>query len=107
MTDPSIKSTEPVRRQGLVAAAATVALMLPASLLAQQPCNPVIDGTYCSSLPSTAKTYDLSTPVTISPVRDLGSAISSRGDSDPGTFAGISFRGGTTCIGLLRRGKCY
>jgi hypothetical protein len=24
----------------------------------------------------------------------------------PGTFAGFSIQGGTTCIGLLRRGNC-
>ncbi len=42
----------------------------------------------------------------MSPIQDIGSAIS-LGSNSPGTLGGISFRsGGTTCIGLLRRGNC-
>jgi hypothetical protein len=89
-----------------IAAAAAVLVAAPHALaVAQQPCNPVIDGTYCATqmprqVPSTRRSG-----VTLSPIDDLGSAISGMPTS-PATLGGINFRGGTTCIGLLRRGAC-
>jgi hypothetical protein len=88
------------------AAALTCLLaLLPFATAQQQPCNPVIDGTYCATqMPrGSASTQPRNA---MSPIQDIGSAISMDSNS-PGTLGGISFRsGGTTCIGLLRRGNC-
>jgi hypothetical protein len=80
-------------------------LPLPAANAQQQPCNPVIDGTYCSTqMPRGAGSSQ--SRISMNPIQDIGSAISV-GSTSPGTLGGISFRsGGTTCIGLLRRGNC-
>jgi hypothetical protein len=89
----------------LLGAAAALAL-LPQAYAQREPCNPVIDGTYCAEqMPRTRSTPSQSAPM-ISPLSDLGRSIS--GDpSSPGTLGGFSVRsGGTTCMGLLRRGVC-
>jgi len=85
--------------------AAAAFVLLPLAVAQQQPCNPLIDGTYCATQMPRTRTPTQSAPM-INPIQDLGRSIS--GDpSSPGTLGGISFRsGGTTCIGLLRRGSC-
>ena len=98
----------PAARLALPAIAAVAfALALHQSAPAQQPCNPVIDGTYCATQMPRGRTSASSRPTPmIRPVSDFGSAFSTGGDT-PGTFAGMSFRSsGSTCIGLLRRGSC-
>jgi hypothetical protein len=87
------------------AALAFLLSLLPLSAAQQQPCNPVIDGTYCATQMPRAGTSTQSR-ISMSPIQDIGSAIS-LGSNSPGTLGGISFRsGGTSCIGLLRRGNC-
>ena len=77
--------------------------MLPAELIAQ-PCNPVIDGTYCASQPirrSDTPARDAHTPM-IGIGRDLASTR-----DEAATFGAITFRGdGTRCVGLMTRGNC-
>jgi hypothetical protein len=91
----------------LAGAIATAALLfaLQSSPTAQS-CNPVIDGTYCATqMPQPSTSLTQSSPI-IRPVSDFSNAFSV-GSGAPGTFAGIAFQsGGTTCIGLLRRGAC-
>lgn len=85
-------------------AATAVVLAVHHWAAAQQPCNPVIDGTYCAEqMPR--KPIPSKPSISMSPIHDLGSSIS-QNPSSPGTLGGISFRGGSTCIGLLRRGAC-
>src|SRR5215510_661358 len=95
------------RREYMVSGLARVTalfLMLGAPALAQ-PCNPVIDGTYCAENMS-RQGVSRSRP-TFAPVESIGSDILVGQDSDPATFGAITFRGnGTRCIGLLRRGAC-
>jgi hypothetical protein len=91
----------------IAAPAALIMAMSYTSTVAQQPCNPVIDGTYCATqMPRTSAPTQ--SRVQMQPIQEIGSAmsISSIGQDTPGTFGGISFRGGSTCIGLLRRGAC-
>ena len=90
------------RRFGQAIAAG--ACLLAASAASAQPCNPVIDGTYCATQMPRTNTPSQSR-VTMTPIQDIGSAISTSSNST-GTLGGISFRGGSTCIGLLRRGNC-
>jgi hypothetical protein len=70
-----------------------------------QPCNPVIDGTYCATLPRSRS--DISTaPTRIRPIQNIGEDFTTERDQ-PATLGAITFGGnGTRCIGLLRRGSC-
>ena len=94
-------------RGALAIAAVASSLMLHPPTAAQQPCNPVIDGTYCATQMPRMRMSEPSR-LQLQPIQDLGSALStsSIGQDTPGTLGGISFRGGSTCIGLLRRGAC-
>lgn len=71
----------------------------------QQPCDPLIDGTYCATqggrLSRTAPSQ-----ISMAPIQSLGGDLS-LGQTQPGTLGAITFNsGGTICIGLLRRGAC-
>lgn len=72
-----------------------------------QPCNPVIDGTYCGSQTYYGTNEAMGSNATISS-KGLGASISSSEPyDDPGTFGAITFSSdGTRCIGLLFRSKC-
>jgi hypothetical protein len=86
-------------------AVATLYLALHGAAVAQ-PCNPVIDGTYCAEQMPSSRTFTTSPLPSMSPIKEIGDAISVGRDT-PGTFGGITFRDdGTNCIGLLRRGSC-
>jgi hypothetical protein len=70
-----------------------------------EPCNPLIDGTYCATNmgPRTSTTRS---PTRFTPIDPIGDDFLTGGDQ-PGTLGGFTFRGnGTKCIGLLRRGSC-
>jgi hypothetical protein len=96
--------TRAVRQLAAAIAVVATLLALPGSPTAQT-CNPVIDGTYCATQMPRTGASTTSRPA-IRPVSDFSNAFSV-GSGAPGTFAGISFQsGGTTCIGLLRRGAC-
>jgi hypothetical protein len=85
-----------------IALVATVLLMSGAPGIAQ-PCNPVIDGTYCAEF--STRRPDIS-PSRLTPMRSIASDIST-GQDQPATLGAITFGGnGTRCIGLLRRGSC-
>jgi outer membrane lipoprotein SlyB len=92
------------RRHAL--AAGIAAAMLAASPAGAQPCNPLIDGTYCATQMPRGQSTTQQPRVEMRPIQDLGSAIT--GSNSPATLGGISIRGsgGGTCIGLLRRGAC-
>jgi hypothetical protein len=67
-----------------------------------QPCNPVIDGTYCASLPTKAPNRATGAPQAGS----LGAILSSPpGVGEPGMLGAITFNSeGTRCLGGLLRG---
>jgi hypothetical protein len=86
-------------------AMATAVLIVLAAPANAQPCNPVIDGTYCAEQGGSGSRLPGARPQ-FAPIQNLGSDIVSAPDQ-PGTFGAITFRGnGTRCIGLLRRGGC-
>jgi hypothetical protein len=94
----------PMRPVAAIAAAMATVLAVHHWAVAQQPCNPLIDGTYCAEqMPR--KPLPTKPSISMTPIQDLGSAIS-LSPSSAGTLGGISFRGGTTCISLMRRGAC-
>jgi hypothetical protein len=89
--------------QASAALALSLALHTPAA--AQQPCNPVIDGTYCATQMPRSPAPSASSRVQMRPIEDIGSSIAISSNS-PATLGSISFGRGTDCIGLLRRGAC-
>lgn len=72
-----------------------------------QPCNPVIDGTYCAEEASRRANIARS-PTSFPPIRNIADDFSPGQDPEqPATLGAITFRGnGVRCIGLLRRGVC-
>ena len=72
---------------------------------AAQPCNPVIDGTYCAEQMSRPRTSSMPPRPTMSPIEEIGGAVSV-GQDNPATFGAVSFRYGSACMGLMRRGNC-
>jgi len=71
---------------------------------APQPCDPLIDGTYCAT--QGGRLSDRGSSINMAPIQSLSNDLS-LGQSNPGTFAGISISGNNTvCIGLLRRASC-
>jgi hypothetical protein len=70
-----------------------------------EPCNPVIDGTYCATQPDSKLDFSTS-PSRFSPIQSLGGDLG-MGQEQPATLGAITFNGnGTRCIGLLTSGVC-
>ncbi len=69
-----------------------------------EPCNPVIDGTYCASLPKRSQTPSSPTPVQLQPIQSIARDV--LGDSQTATLGRITFQGAATCIGTIRRAAC-
>jgi hypothetical protein len=85
----------------------TVLLLILGAQAMAQPCNPVIDGTYCAE-ESNRRANTARPAVSLPAIRNIGEDFSPGQDPDqPATLGAITFRGnGTRCIGLLRRGVC-
>jgi hypothetical protein len=81
-----------------------IALAVP---VGAQPCNPVVDGTYCAEAGSGARTSSGSrSTARIPPIRNIAEDFVMSQDQ-PATLGAVTFRsGGTKCIGLLRRSAC-
>jgi hypothetical protein len=94
-----------LRTWWIAPAAAAFALALHSQTIAQQPCNPVIDGTYCATQMPRLPAPSTPSRIQLRPIEDIGSSIATSSNS-PATLGGISFGRGTDCIGLLRRGAC-
>jgi hypothetical protein len=75
-----------------------------ATVAIAEPCNPVIDGTYCASQPIRPR----SSAGSSASYPQIGNSLGSigAGTGDPATIGAITFQNGTRCIGLLRRGAC-
>jgi hypothetical protein len=84
--------------------AAALAFLVAPWVMAQQPCNPVIDGTYCA----TAGIRSQPDPPSTGSRRDVGfSGISGAGFYEqPATLGAITFGSSGRCIGLVRRVNC-
>jgi hypothetical protein len=72
-----------------------------------EPCNPIVDGTYCATqMPK--KVSPTPSSSRMKPIEDTTRLVppSSVGSSAPGTLVGISFQENGRCFGLLRRSVC-
>jgi hypothetical protein len=82
-------------------------LAISGSARADQPCNPIVDGTYCATqMPRYSGSSGSSTG--LRPIDDMSQLVptSAVGGNQPATLIGISFQGGSRCFGLLRRSAC-
>lgn len=86
-----------------IALATVLAGALGAPAIAQ-PCNPVIDGTYCAE-ESNRRSSSARSDGTFGTMQGIARGMTPWQDQ-PGTLGAITFRGGETCIGLFRRGEC-
>ena len=70
-----------------------------------EPCNPLIDGTYCATQTIRRDNDGRSSGVRLSPIQGIARDIGPYTDPTA-TLGAITFRGSETCIGLFRRGAC-
>lgn len=73
---------------------------------ADEPCNPIIDGTYCATNMSRTRNSTKSSSG-MKPLEDYSRLVPSASvGGAPGTLFGLSMQGSSTCLGLLRRSIC-
>ena len=83
-----------------------LALMLNAGASAE-PCNPVVDGTYCASQPP-LRDAPSRTSASMNPIQNLAGDLSLGQSRDqPATLGAITFQGGRRCVGLFRTASCH
>ncbi len=84
---------------------ALIAIAIP-SPAKTEPCNPIIDGTYCATQMPKDRAVKSSSKG-MNPIRPIGSDFDWSGSQDtPGTLGSISFRGSGTCFGSIVRSRC-
>jgi len=90
----------------LLPATVLLAGSLIAAAAAEEPCNPIIDGTYCATnMPRNRGYVRPSSGMT--PLEDYSRLVPSTAvGGTPGTLIGIGTQGNRTCFGLLRRSAC-
>ena len=73
---------------------------------AEEPCNPIVDGTYCATnMPKNRGHVRSGGGMT--PLEDYSRLVPSAAvGGTPGTLIGIGTQGKHTCFGLLRRSIC-
>jgi len=82
----------------------TILLVTLGAPVLAQPCNPVIDGTYCAE-ESSRRSNTSTSSARLAPIGAFD--VVGAGADRPATLGGITFQGnGSRCIGLLRRGAC-
>jgi hypothetical protein len=90
----------------LLLAAAMLAASVTCAAAADEPCNPIIDGTYCATNMPKNRGYVRSSSG-MTPLEDYSRLVPSAAvGGRPGTLIGIGTQGNRTCFGLLRRSVC-
>jgi hypothetical protein len=86
--------------------AAALLLLMAAPAHASEPCNPIVDGTYCATQMPKNRGYVASSGG-MKPLEDYSRLVPSPSvGGSPGTLMGISVQGDRSCFGLLRRSAC-
>lgn len=84
-----------------------LAASLAAASAADEPCNPIIDGTYCATNMPKKSGYVRSSGSSMTGLEDYSRLVPSAAvGGTPGTLIGIGTRGNRTCFGLVRRSAC-
>jgi hypothetical protein len=90
----------------------TMSLMLSVvSSVRAQPCNPIVDGTYCAEQMPRNRAPAPTPPSSgfATPMRSIGADLSLGPGylEQPATIGAVTFRGNNeSCVGLLLRGRC-
>lgn len=96
-------------RAVLCAEGATLICILafvPGTAAGAEPCNPVIDGTYCASQAIRPPSSNMGSTGGLPTIENSFGSIGA-GIGQPATLGAITFQSnGVRCIGLLRRGAC-
>lgn len=86
---------------------AMLALLPAAATGAEEPCNPILHGTYCATNMPKKSGQVRSSGSSMTALEDYSRLVpSSAVGGTPGTLIGIGTRGDRTCFGLLRRSAC-
>ena len=90
----------------LALATAMVAGLAIGAMAAEEPCNPILHGTYCATnMPKQTGHVRSSSGMTA--LEDYSRLVPSAAvGGTPGTLIGIGTQGNRTCFGLLRRSAC-
>ena len=100
------RSPRRLRPTTLLLATAMLAASLSGGAAADEPCNPIIDGTYCATNMPKNRGYVRSSSG-MTPLEDYSRLVPSAAvGGTPGTLIGIGTQGNRTCFGLLRRSAC-
>jgi hypothetical protein len=100
------RPAESLRLPVLLPATVMLAASLLAPAAAEEPCNPIIDGTYCATNMPKNRGYVRSSGG-MTPLEDYSRLVPSAAvGGTPGTLIGIGTQGNRTCFGLLRRSTC-
>ena len=95
-----------LRAKALLLATAMLAGSLTGAAAADEPCNPIIDGTYCATNMPKNRGYVRSSSG-MTPLEDYSRLMPSAAvGGTPGTLIGLGTQGNRTCFGLLRRSAC-
>ena len=85
----------------------SIAMVAAASVVYGEPCNPVVDGTYCATQMTNSRAEPSGSAYRFQPIDGLGGSLLSGSYDQPATLGAITFNGdGSRCIGLLRRASC-
>lgn len=88
-------------------AASMLALLPTAAAGAEEPCNPILHGTYCATNMPKKSGHVRSSGNSMTGLEDHSRLVPSAAvGGAPGTLIGIGTRGDRTCFGLLRRSAC-
>lgn len=94
------------RMTAVAVAAAMFVPAMPMPHVLAQPCNPIVDGTYCAEHMAKSSRPAGSSSLGLTPIRPSGTDFIYIPEQ-PATLGSITFRGnGERCVGLLFRGGC-
>lgn len=85
----------------------SISMVASASAAYGEPCNPVVDGTYCATQMTNSRAQPSGSAYRFQPIDGLGGSLLSGSYDQPATLGAITFNAdGSRCIGLLRRASC-
>jgi hypothetical protein len=83
------------------------ALVVSTGAVCEEPCNPILEGTYCATQMPKKRDTSSGTGQRLQPLSDMSRMVpSSSVSGPPATLFGLSFQGSSSCVGLFRRSTC-
>lgn len=102
----SCRPASRLRFKALLLVGAALAGSFIGAAVADESCNPIIDGTYCATNMPKNRGY-VGSARNMKPLEDYSRLVPSASvGGTPGTLIGIGTQDSRTCFGLLRRSAC-